>query len=161
MYQERAVSMFTRDCPSWICKKSHWEQNMKVLTKAISAISTLAVIILVFLAFGSVNNRWYRVITIEGDSMSPTLWIGDMIVVTPATQAIPVNTIVVMKIAGSLVTHRLVGFDPAGRPITKGDANEVVDNFQNPDQQIIGIYRFRLPGFGYPFLVFQYLLSRV
>ncbi len=84
---------------------------MKVLSKAFYAVFILAVIFLVFLAFGSVNNRWYRVVTIEGDSMSPTLWIGDMIVVTPPSQAVPINTIVVMNIAGSLVTHRLVGFD--------------------------------------------------
>jgi signal peptidase I len=133
---------------------------MKVLRKIYSAISTIALIILIFLAFGSVNNNLYRVITIDGNSMAPTLWIGDMIVVTPPTQTIPVNAIIVMKIAGSLVTHRLVGFDAIGHPITKGDANEVVDKFLNPDLQIIGVSRFRLPGFGYPLLFLSRLLGK-
>ena len=92
--------------------------------------------------------------------MAPTMWYGDLMVVTPPTQPIPVNSIILMNIAGNLVTHRLVGFDAAGKPITKGDANESIDNFTNPDLKIIGISRFRLPGFGYPLLYLSRLLGK-
>ncbi len=133
---------------------------MKSLNKILSIFSTFIIILLVFLAYGSIDNRWYRVVTVEGNSMSPTMWYGDLMVVTPPPAALQPNSIVVMNIAGSLVTHRLLGFDANNRPITKGDANEVVDNFTNPDLKIIGIVRFRLPGFGYPLLFLSKLLGR-
>lgn len=133
---------------------------MKYLGKVISFISSLLLILLIFLAYGSVNNAWYRVIAIDGNSMSPTLWYGDMIVVTPPPAEIPPDSIVVMEIGGSLVTHRLLGFDDQDRPVTKGDANETVDHFQNPDLRIIGVSRLRLPGFGYPLLFISGLLRR-
>jgi signal peptidase I len=133
---------------------------MKLLGKVSSTIITLLVLLLVFLAYGSINNRWYRVVTVEGNSMSPTLLYGDMIVVTPVTEEIPKNAIVVMSIGGSLVTHRFLGYDASGRPVTKGDANESIDQFGNPDLRIVGIYRLRLPGFGYPMLLLGRWLGR-
>lgn len=48
----------------------------------------------------------------------------------------------------------------AGRYITKGDANWVVDNFSNPNLQIVGIHRFHVPGLGYPLLFLFRLLGR-
>ena len=92
--------------------------------------------------------------------MSPTMWYGDLMVATRPPKTIPVNTIVIMNINGNLVTHRLVGFDAAGRPITKGDANEVVDNFSNPNLQIVGIYLFHVPGLGFPLLFMSNLIGR-
>ena len=133
---------------------------MKILRKASSLIFTLLVILLVLLAYGSVNNRWYRVVTVEGNSMAPTLWYGDLMVVTPPSEEIPANTIVVMNIEGSLVTHRLLGYADGGRPITKGDANQSIDQFSNPDLKIVGICRLRLPGYGYPMLYLSRLLGR-
>jgi signal peptidase I len=133
----------------------------RILDQALSVILAFVVIILVFLAYGSINNRFYRVVVVEGNSMSPTLWFGDLMVVTPPTQPIPVNSIVLMNFGGSLVTHRLVGYDVDGRPITKGDANELVDNFATPKLQIMGIYRFHLPGVGYPILFLSRLLGRI
>ncbi len=132
---------------------------MSHLRKAYSSLFTLLLILLVFLAYGSIDNRWYRVVTIEGNSMAPTLWYGDMMVITPPTGDVPNDTVVVMNIDGHLVTHRLIGYDANHRPITKGDANEVMDNFNNPDLQIVGIYRLRLPGFGYPILFLSKLLG--
>lgn len=132
---------------------------MKILQKAGSILSTTFIILLVFLAYGSVENRWYRVITIDGNSMSPTLWYGDLIVITPPRGNIPVDTIVVMGLDGNLVTHRLIDYDNNGRPVTKGDANDVPDSFSNPDIQIVGIYRMRVPGLGYPFLFLRGLMN--
>jgi signal peptidase I len=133
---------------------------MKILQKALSLLTTLVVLLLVFLAYGSVENRWYRVIAVDGNSMSPTLWYGDMILVTPPPEEIPPDSIVVMSVEGSLVTHRLLGFDESGRPITKGDANESIDQFTNPNLRIVGLCRLRLPGFGYPLLYLSRLMGR-
>lgn len=136
---------------------------MKFLQKAGSVAFTLLIAFFFFLAYGSMENRWYRVVTIQGNSMSPTLWIGDMIVVTPPSEdikAIPLGAIVVMNAEGSLVTHRLIGFEEDGRPITKGDANETQDAFENPNIRIVGIYRLRLPGIGYPLLYISQMLQK-
>jgi signal peptidase I len=133
---------------------------MNLLRKTTSAFFTLIILLSVFLAYGSINNRWYRVVTVEGNSMSPTLWYGDLMVVTPPPEEIPANTIVVISVGGNLVTHRFLGYDLDGIPITKGDANDSYDQFSNPDLRIVGIYRFRLPGFGYPILYLARLLSR-
>lgn len=124
----------------------------KVLGQLCSAAFTLVVILGVFIAYGSINNRFYRVILIEGNSMSPTLWAGDLIVVTRPTKDLSLNSIVVMSVDGKLVTHRIVGFDDTGRPVTKGDANIVVDDFSNNDVRVAGIYRFRFPRLGFPLL---------
>jgi signal peptidase I len=113
---------------------------------------------LVLFVYGSMDNKFYRVVTVEGNSMAPTLWYGDLIIVTPPTRIIPINSIILMNVDGSLVVHRVVGYDYAGQPVTKGDANEVIDNFANPNRKVVGIYRFRLPGFGYPLLFLSNLL---
>ena len=118
-----------------------------ILNKALSSIFVLVVLLLIFLAYGSIENRWYRVVTVNGNSMSPTLWVGDMIVITPPPAEVLPNTIVTMRIAGSLVTHRLIGYDANHRPITQGDANDSPDAWENPDLQIVGIFQLRLPGF--------------
>ena len=62
------------------------------------------------------------------------------------------NTIVLMAVNGKYVTHRVVGYDQSGAVITKGDANAVEDHFAPETVRIARIYRFRLPGFGYPLL---------
>lgn len=133
---------------------------MKLLTKFLSTAFTLLLILLVLLAYGSINNRWYRVITVEGNSMAPILRYGDMIVVTPPDENIPVYSIVVINIEGHLVTHRIIGYDANHLPITKGDANESADNFTNPALRIVGVYRFCLPGFGYPILWLSSLFDK-
>ncbi len=133
---------------------------LKILNRFYSACFTLLLIVVVFLAYGSINNRWYRIITVEGNSMAPAIFYGDMIVVTPPDGDIPVNSIVVMNIEGHLVTHRIIGYDSQKRPITKGDASASIDHFTNPNMRIVGVYRFCLPGFGYPILLLSDFLAK-
>lgn len=132
-----------------------------MINTTFSLLLAVVLFLLIFIAYGSINNRWYRVITVEGNSMSPTLWFGDLIVVTPPDNHPPVNTIVLMKVDGKFVTHRIVGYDPQGKPITKGDANQDEDRFSQNTVKIMGIYRFRLPGFGYPLILLSNLKNRV
>jgi signal peptidase I len=134
---------------------------MKLLRQVSSVSFTLLVILLVILGYGSMGNRWYRVVTVEGNSMSPTLWYGDLMIVTPPSKTVPLNSIVVMNIDGSLVTHRLLGYDAEGRPVTQGDANRSPDGFTNPNLKIVGVVRLRLPALGYPVLYLSHLLRRI
>jgi signal peptidase I len=134
---------------------------MKILRKVLSLFATFLVILFIFLAYGSINNRFYRVITVEGNSMSPTLWFGDLILVTPPPENIPVNTIVLMTVNGAFVTHRIIGYEENGRPITKGDANQSNDNFSGKSLRIMGVFQMRLPGLGYPLIYFNSLVSNL
>jgi signal peptidase len=121
----------------------------------------VAILLLFFLAYGSIDNRWYRVITVEGNSMSPMMHYGDLMVIGRPPENIPLNTVVIMKIDGSFVTHRLIGWDENGRPITQGDANDKPDNFSNPNLTIVGVYRFHIPRMGYLLLSISRMMGRV
>ena len=117
--------------------------------------------VLLLLAYGTLNNRWYRVIAVEGGSMSPTLNFGDLIVVTPPTKNIQKGAIVVISVGNDLVTHRLIAEYKGEQPETKGDANNAADNFSVVKLKIVGIVRLRIPWASYPFLYFRYLLSKI
>jgi signal peptidase I len=133
----------------------------KFLSNLTTVFLVLILLFLLFLAYGSLNNRWYRVIAIEGNSMSPTFWYGDLIVVTPPTANIPSGTIVTMNVDGSLVTHRLIADYNGNKPETKGDANEIPDNFPGSNLKIVGIERFHIPWLAYPFFFLRYLLAKI
>lgn len=132
----------------------------KIFRSASTVLLSATLLLLLLLAYGSVDNRWYRVVTVEGNSMSPTLWFGDLIVVTPPPAGSPpVGTVALMRVNGSFVTHRIVGYDANGAPVTRGDANAVEDRFEKSSLQIVGICRLRLPGLGYPLLLLARLGS--
>jgi len=134
----------------------------KILNRVGDILLITVVVFLVFVAYGSINNRWYKVVVVEGNSMSPSLWFGDLIVLTPPTQHIPEGKIITMQVDGGFVTHRLVeAFDGGGWPETKGDANAVSDNFEGYDVKIVGIVRLRIPLLGYPKLYFDYLVNKL
>jgi len=133
----------------------------KVLSQIGNGILIMLVIFLVLMAYGSVNNRWYKVVAVEGNSMSPTFKFGDVIVLTPPTQYIPKGTIITMEVDDELVTHRLVADYNGGWPETKGDANDVTDYFSGSNLRIVGIERFSIPYLGYPLMYLRYLLNKL
>lgn len=128
---------------------------------ASSVVLLVIIIILILLAYGTLNNRWYKVLAIDGNSMSPTIWFGDLIVITPPTSNIPGGTIITMSVDGELVTHRLVATYQGGRPETKGDANEIADNFSGHTLRIVGIVRMYIPLLGYPFYYIRSLFGKI
>jgi signal peptidase len=95
----------------------------------------------------------------EGNSMSPALQFGDLVVLTPPPKSIPSGTIVTMEVPGystALVTHRLIAGYSSGIPKTKGDANSLPDNFEGSNVRIVGVVRLRIPWLGYPILYLRY-----
>ena len=132
----------------------------KTLGQVLNGVVILIACVLVLLAYGSLNNRGYRVITVEGNSMSPTFRFGDELVITPPTATIPKGTIITMSVDGALVTHRLIADFQGGRPETKGDANNAADQFPG-NLEIVGIVRLRIPGIGYPGIYLHYLLGKI
>lgn len=93
--------------------------------------------------------------------MSPTLNFGDFIVVTPPTQTIAAGTIIVMNVNGALVTHRLLTDFQGGWPETKGDDNNVADNFSGSNLTIVGVVHYYIPYLAYPFMYARHLVSTI
>jgi signal peptidase I len=134
---------------------------MKIfLNYAASVVLIFLFLLLVPLAYGTLNNRWYKVLAIDGNSMYPALGFGDLVVIMPPTETIPPGTIITMSVDGHLVTHRLATAYKGGLPETRGDANTAADDFSRSNLRIVGIVRLYFPFFGYPFLLFRSLFSR-
>lgn len=91
------------------------------------------------------------------DSMDPEITSGDLIIchTIEASQVKKGDIICFYNPEGngsSTVTHRVikVGHDKSGQPTwkTKGDANNVADNFTVKSSDLVGIYQKRIPGLG-------------
>ncbi len=91
------------------------------------------------------------------DSMDPEISSGDLIIchTIDAAQVKKGDIICFYNPEGngsSTVTHRVikVGHDKSGQPTwkTKGDANNVADNFTVKSSDLVGIYQKRIPGLG-------------
>lgn len=79
--------------------------------------------------------------------------VGDLVFVGKAeAEELEVGDIIAYMSGGSAVTHRIVAIDTAedGSLLftTKGDANEVEDTEPVTEEQLIGIYRGRIPKVG-------------
>ena len=123
-------------------------QQRSVLAQVGAAVGVL----LVLVAYGTIDNRWYRVLPVHGNSMSPTLAQGDAIVITPppsTVDEIEPGTIVTMEVGGQLVTHRWLGVSSAGVPMTEGDANRFADDWTDVEVRVVGVQRLRLPLVGH------------
>jgi len=118
-------------------------------------VAAFALGLLIFVGYGCLNNRWYRVVVIYSDSMSPALRAGDAIIITPAPAKLQPGMIVTFEVAGDLVTHRIVDISDDGCIVTKGDANEQVDHWTDARGRriqlrgVAGIYRARIPYLGH------------
>jgi signal peptidase I len=115
----------------------------RLITIALVASLVLAAVI----AYGTVDNRWYKVVAVQGGSMSPTIEQGDLVFFM-RPDSIEVGDIVILEVAGSIVTHRVVDIDSNGGYVTQGDANPTPDRWQPGEIRIVGDYLFRIPLIG-------------
>ena len=93
--------------------------------------------------------------------MSPTIYFGDLVVVTPPDVTISAGSVIMMNVDGDLVTHRLIMKYQGGMPITKGDANNTPDIFTGSNLKIVGVIQLRIPLLGYPILYARFLIGKV
>jgi signal peptidase len=107
-----------------------------------------ALLLVVFVGYGMLGNRWYHVIAIEGGSMEPTIARGDLIVVTPAPAAVQPGMILTLQVGRRVVTHRVVAVRPDGSFVTRGDANNTNDDWGSQPVRVYGQYAFRIPALG-------------
>ncbi len=95
-----------------------------------------------------------RPVAVKGTSMLPTLRPGDLAVVFPARAYLPGDVVAYRSplAGGRVLIHRVVGYGPEGRLITRGDNNPREDSYQPRQQEVIGRMRWRLPLLGYGIL---------
>ena len=90
----------------------------------------------------------YSYLEVISGSMEPTISIGDIIIIDTKDNDYKVNDIVTFKdVNGSFVTHKIVDKTDKGF-ITKGDANNTIDQDYIASKDIIGTYRFKFSHFG-------------
>lgn len=118
----------------------------------VEALLVAITLFLVFIGYGCcVNNRWYLLLVVNSESMSPTFNAGDMILVTRPPRELEPGMIVTFQIEGRVVTHRVVEIAEGGCIRTKGDANEGEDVWPDELQitEVAGVCRVRFPYLGY------------
>jgi len=119
---------------------------MRVWLSRITTLVLAAVCLLVlFVAYGLLDNRWYRVLAVEGGSMEPTISWGDAVVITRPPAELKPGMIITMEVGRQLVTHRVIGVNPLR---TKGDANSGVDQWRPGTVRVVGQVRFWIPRLG-------------
>ncbi len=115
------------------------------------------IIIGVLIAFSMLpikNN--YRIMTVMSGSMEPTIPIGSVIVIRPASEY-GVGDIITFKTPGAtkkndFTTHRIVEINKSKRIttyVTRGDANEDSDREYVEKESILGKERFAVSLIGY------------
>lgn len=142
---------------------------MKLFLKLLNFTVTLALILVIaaaaLLAFSARFSKdkiptvaGHKVLTVLSGSMEPAIHTGDVIVVRPYNQGDEIKegdviTFRTKEKADMLITHRVMGVVSVnGTPqayVTKGDANDSEDLSTVGKDQVVGIYQWRAPYFGY------------
>ena len=119
----------------------------------LAGLAALAVFSVAPAAFG-----WVPTMVTTG-SMVPAVHPGDVVVTAPlrATDAptLPIGSIVLAEDPArpaTLLLHRVVGRNPNGTLVTKGDANAAPDTAAMPPGNLRGLARFTVPAVGVPLL---------
>ncbi len=131
---------------------------MKLLKKILFTILTIfMLVILIFNLYNFYSIKilkkdlptinGYGILEVASGSMSPTLNIGDLIIINTNQKDYHKNDIITFyDVNGSFVTHRLISIDK-DTMITKGDANNTEDE-SLPTKNIVGKYIFKINSLG-------------
>jgi len=130
-------------------KKSKWWK------KILNIVGVIFLILCIFLAYGfGINNRFYKLMLVTSGSMSPVFEAGDVIfIVRVDPTEVKVGNIVTFQTLDNLIlTHRIVEIKSDGEIITRGDANNTNDVWNNGWKlgKVEAKYVFRIPYLGYP-----------
>jgi signal peptidase len=120
--------------------------------RAASALLGMAVVVLLAVAAGGLSGM--RLVLIKSGSMTPALLTGDLAVSrsTPPSRIEPGDIVTFRHpTLRAAVTHRVVSTHTADGRVdvtTKGDANQVAEDWQVPATGRVGRIVFRIPGAG-------------
>jgi signal peptidase I len=134
---------------------------MKKLGKITYGVVTLLLILVaaltLFTIFG-VPGQQAKILVVQSGSMEPTIKTGSLIVISPDSEYSTGDVITFNSILEEdnpreyVITHRINDTKiENGSEVfeTKGDANNIADNFLISEDQILGEVRFSLPYIGY------------
>ncbi len=130
--------------PDWV--RRPWLARLR-LTVELCAVG--AALFLLFIAYGTLPNRWYHTLYVYSGSMIPAIEPGDVIIVTPPPLVFQPGMIVTVNMGGTYVTHRIIALQASGLLVTRGDANPVQDQWDGDPHKVMGLYRLRVPYMGY------------
>lgn len=127
--------------------------RVAVAARVVAALGLSALGGLIVLAFASQVVGFSAHVVTSG-SMAPHVEPGD-VVLTRATTAAELRPGQVLLFPdpdrpGGLLLHRLVSFDPAGKLVTRGDANQSDDSVHVAPSAVRGVARVRVPWVGLP-----------
>lgn len=120
--------------------------------RAIAGYLWIGVLVVFALLVFALVTPWspYRVYAVRSGSMSPTLKVGDVILVGPPPATLQEGMIVSFQSGEQeLTTHRIVGIMEGNYLQTKGDANEEPDANLVPLDKVKKAFIFRIPSLGY------------
>ncbi len=121
---------------------------MKIFTWIITVILGLLIAGLAVVYF----SPKYDMFLVRSESMTPTINMGDLIVIGPPDglfgSGIGPGTIITYGSGNELITHRVVAQQGISY-ITKGDALEEPDSTPVIISQVVGSYIFKVPKLGY------------
>lgn len=147
----------------------------KVLSTIASIVLWIVILVAALFAFTTLATRnqdnvsrlaGYTPLTVETDSMAPTFYSGDLIIIKKVDPSslevgdiITFHTIIQNQYA--LNTHRISEINESAGVrtyTTKGDNNAIADTHIISDNDIVGQYVARIPGFG---KVIEFLSSSI
>ena len=143
-------------CKTIFDKKEKEDLSIKhIVGKTIGAISVFFAVLIIAL-FSNLFRYWIAVI--GTGSMTPTINIGDIIVVDKAISKTPeklkVGDILVFEEENKIYTHRIIEMEENSgnvKIITKGDRKgNAVDSWVVTNKEIVGIVKFKISYIGYP-----------
>lgn len=126
-----------------------------IVAKVIAGISIFLSIIIIAL-FSNLFRYWIAVV--GTGSMSPTINVGDIIIVDKNVSKEPtklkVGQVLVFEEKNRIYTHRITKIDDNNGNVkitTKGDRKgNAVDSWVVTNNEIIGVVKFKIPYIGYP-----------
>ena len=138
-------------------------KHATLLKKWLNAVFDLSLggllLFCLFVAYGTLPNRWYHTLYVYSGSMAPTIQAGDVIIISPPPAVPAPGSIVTLLVDNNLVTHRVLDWQANGKFATQGDANIVADEWGRARVSLVGVYRARIPYLGYVLAAFQNLMK--
>lgn len=130
-------------------------RNKNIVYKVVTGIFTLLIILIVGL-YSNLFRYWIAVI--GSGSMSPTIEVGDAIIIDKSYRKHPehlkVGEILVFKVHDTIYTHRIIDIDEVNGSYsitTKGDRKgQATDTWRVTNDDIVGIVKFKIPAVGKP-----------
>ena len=116
--------------------------------------STFIIVILVMISLMILTRPFlsnYKLLSVVSGSMSPTIKVGDMIIISTTTDYKRYD-IITFTNADNIITHRIMEIkleDNERKFITKGDANKTIDEYSIKNTQVLGKVIFTIPQLGY------------